>query len=92
MRVIKPFVDQKKASIRKLLRIVGLSKSSYYYESTSGKRGTPASTVTIKSDGTHVSNADVVALIQTLLMEQVVLMEIVVLVIVPKFLILLVEV
>ena len=70
MRVIKPFVDQKKASIRKLLRIVGLSKSSYYYESTSGKRGTPASTVTIKSDGTHVSNADVVALIQTLLMEE----------------------
>lgn len=51
----------------RLLNWVGLSKSSWYYKPTNGKRGRKPSTHTLKKDGTVVANEQVVKEIKNIL-------------------------
>lgn len=66
--IAKKYIDLGHA-VTFVLRCVGLSKSTYYYVPKQGDRGRPASSVTMKKDGSVVSNEQVVSAIESLLMQ-----------------------
>ena len=65
---IDNFIGQQKTG--SLIRWSGLSASSYYYHSKSGKRGRCPSSHTLLRDGSNISNASVVIAIRFILAEE----------------------
>ena len=58
------------ASVTDVLSWVDLSKSSFYYKPSEGKRGAKPSMVTLKQDGTIVDNIVVIEEIKDVLSQE----------------------